>query len=569
MSNQSYASGSRPYWLSYNGNDSVSFNKQSTPPLAFFNKGILYEMDDGGLYFNGGLINAGTGGGCVQGPLVSTDTAIAVWDGTTGDLLKNSVLTIGATGQIKAGSDNLISDIDNLLVGNAGSAYTTELDNILISSPGEVGDSKVIRIGNPALHEQAFIAGVDNVFLPYDTSYPVSVSTDNGGLGYSTSINLQQLYIDQYLCAYRTGDPTDWNAFFFAGSEATAGGNVCGFGHGCLANLTDSWEVVAMGSYAMTDALVCTRVVALGAYALYNTTACDKTVAIGSSAMLGRTTGTHNVCVGNFAGWATVAAAAGSSNTVMGSTAGTDYIGNSCVYLGYKQGNSVTGDRNIRIHSDMHGLPSTGSDNIFIGSYGDVLNLAETAAIRLGTQGTQTSCYVAGIYNNLASYGGSRPIRVDATGRISATPISDRGVMGQIAFEDAATFVVPLVVNVPSEMNPGTSVTNVYGTATPGNGRLSYTLSETRTCKFSFCASVKLAAGANQAMLVGLYKNGVAVPQSGLKILLSNSSDFQTVGFNRLISVSAGDYISVYITNLSGSNNVNVYSMCLMCTGYA
>lgn len=50
----------KPYWLATTGVDAVSFIKQTTPPLAWFNRGILYELDDGNLYFNGRILEAGT-----------------------------------------------------------------------------------------------------------------------------------------------------------------------------------------------------------------------------------------------------------------------------------------------------------------------------------------------------------------------------------------------------------------------------------------------------------------------------------------------------------------------------
>lgn len=58
MSNQSYASGGDPYWLSSRGVNAVSFNKLSAPPLAYVNKGVLYELNDGILYFNGTAISS-------------------------------------------------------------------------------------------------------------------------------------------------------------------------------------------------------------------------------------------------------------------------------------------------------------------------------------------------------------------------------------------------------------------------------------------------------------------------------------------------------------------------------
>jgi hypothetical protein len=563
-----------PYYLSNTtANDKIFFNKLSSPPLAIPNKGVLYELNDGKLYFNGGEVTP-TVIGDVDGPTSSTDNAVAVFDGITGKLIKNSTtkiigndISLDSNGKLLQDTAHLLSNKDNLLVGDAGTNYTTETNNLLIENDGTIGDSKVIRIGNPALHEYVFIAGVKNVFLAYDTpSYPVVVD-DNFLLGFSNALNLNKLYIDDLLCIHRSGDTIAWNAFFFAGNETISGGDNCGFGRDCLKVHTSGYSNTAIGSNAMASSLTCGNSVAIGAYALYNSTNCTDSVAIGSAAMTGRTTGVNNVSIGRAAGYATTPLASGEKNTIVGSIAGTNYIGDGCVYLGHNQGTSVTGSRNIRIHGDMHGFASSGNDNIFIGSIGDTGNLTETATIRLGTQGTQNKAIIAGIYDNLLSVTGSRPVRIDANGQLTTTPINERGVMGQIAYENVALTVIPLVVNVPSEINPATTVTNVYGTATPGNGRLSYTLTESRSCKVSFSASLRLSAGANQTCLVKLYKNGIAEPNSGMKILLANTTDFQTVSFNRIVSFNASDYVSMFITNESGSNNVSIYSMSIVLTG--
>lgn len=53
MSDQSFASTNDPYWLSSRGVNNVQFNKLASPPFAYFDKGIVYEMTDGVLYYNG------------------------------------------------------------------------------------------------------------------------------------------------------------------------------------------------------------------------------------------------------------------------------------------------------------------------------------------------------------------------------------------------------------------------------------------------------------------------------------------------------------------------------------
>jgi hypothetical protein len=55
-----FANNQTPFWLSSSGVDSVYFNKLTSPPLAYFDKGVLYELIDGVLYFNGLPLSGGT-----------------------------------------------------------------------------------------------------------------------------------------------------------------------------------------------------------------------------------------------------------------------------------------------------------------------------------------------------------------------------------------------------------------------------------------------------------------------------------------------------------------------------
>ena len=84
-----FASPGDPYWLSSRGVNAVQFNKNATPPLAYVDKGILYEMDDGKLYYNGSAI-APVAVGDVTGPASAIDKSIAVYDGTTGKVIGNT-----------------------------------------------------------------------------------------------------------------------------------------------------------------------------------------------------------------------------------------------------------------------------------------------------------------------------------------------------------------------------------------------------------------------------------------------------------------------------------------------
>lgn len=89
---------------------------------------LAINITDGKLYYknNSGVVTllASTSGasGDVVGPASATDTAVALFDGTTGKLIKNSPVTIGSTGNtVISGTDNTnaMLRITQLGTGNA------------------------------------------------------------------------------------------------------------------------------------------------------------------------------------------------------------------------------------------------------------------------------------------------------------------------------------------------------------------------------------------------------------------------------------------------------------------
>lgn len=85
MSNQSYANPFDPYWLSSRGINAVNFNKNTSPPVAFFNKGILYELTDGKLYYNGSEVQTSS-----SNPLLYDPTNIYVSSNSSGTIISGA-----------------------------------------------------------------------------------------------------------------------------------------------------------------------------------------------------------------------------------------------------------------------------------------------------------------------------------------------------------------------------------------------------------------------------------------------------------------------------------------------
>jgi hypothetical protein len=103
----------------------------------------------------------------------------------------HALLLNAASSNTAIGSGALSANIagdNNIAIGvNAGANLTAgETNNILLGSRGQRGDSGSIRIGDPNIHQQVYLAGVNGPD-PDATSY-VAVNPDNGRLSiYSSS----------------------------------------------------------------------------------------------------------------------------------------------------------------------------------------------------------------------------------------------------------------------------------------------------------------------------------------------------------------------------------------------
>lgn len=125
--------------------------------------------------------------------------------------------------------------------------------------------------------------------------------------------------------------------------------------------------------------------------------------------MFKNTTGHNNTASGTFALYANTT---GDSNVGIGNEA-----------LSY----STTGSSNIGIGYFAGSALTTGSDNIDIGNVGVV---AESSTIRIGTAGTHSATYVAGIYGATATSGVA--VYIDSNGQLG-TATSSRQFKDDIA----------------------------------------------------------------------------------------------------------------------------------------
>jgi Chaperone of endosialidase len=131
----------------------------------------------------------------------------------------------------------------------------------------------------------------------------------------------------------------------------------------------------------------------IGFNALFNNTSGSDNTATGTVALYSNTTGSSNTVNGDSALFYNTS---GAQNTAIGFQAllfnrtGNDNTANGVLALAY----NATGSNNIALGTSAGINLTTGSDNIYIGNPG---NHGESGKIRIGTVGTQTATFLAGI----------------------------------------------------------------------------------------------------------------------------------------------------------------------------
>ena len=172
--------------------------------------------------------------------------------------------------------------------------------------------------------------------------------------------------------------------FFALGNNSTGSANTAVGAQSLVQNTTGEWNT-ATGFNSL----------------VFNTTGSANTAA-GRDALLNNTTGGGNVAVGAFA---LDANTSGSANTASGDGAlDHNTTGGSNIAVGFLAGENLT----------------TGNNNIDIGNRGIA---GEANTIRVGTQGTQTRTFIAGI--STTGVNGSA-VKINGNGQIGVAPSSAR-----------------------------------------------------------------------------------------------------------------------------------------------
>jgi len=203
------------------------------------------------------------------------------------------------------------------------------------------------------------------------------------------------------------------------GSQAlwrnTTGNNNNAYGETALMSNTTGPFNNAFGNGALASNTTGDRNTAIGEGAMTTSTTGYQNTAVGVSALRNNSTGFYNVAIGqdacNLNG-------SGSGNTGVGWQALLSNRANNSTAVGMDALEHSTGSNNVGLGVNAGVNLTTGSNNIDIGNAGVT---GEAGKIRLGTTGTHTATFAAGIYN--VSEGGTiKPVYINSNGRLGTQP---------------------------------------------------------------------------------------------------------------------------------------------------
>jgi trimeric autotransporter adhesin len=289
---------------------------------------------------------------------------------------------------------------------------------------------------------------------PPDGGYPGGNTAEGAEALFSLTTGLNNTAIGDSALFFNTtafnNTATGYLALFrnTTGSENTANGsaalssNTTGLdntatGSGALFNNTTGNDNTATGTSALTYNTTGFNNTATGDEALLNNTTGSFNTASGLNALASNTTGTANTASGSLA---LIENTIGNNNTASGdgalfnNTSGDDNTASGVdALLSNTTGNNNTADGNLALQNNTTGSSNialgdsagsaltTGNNNIDIGNAGLA---GESSVVRIGTAGTQTATFIAGISGATVARGVA--VVIDADGHLGVKHSSAR-----------------------------------------------------------------------------------------------------------------------------------------------
>jgi hypothetical protein len=203
-------------------------------------------------------------------------------------------------------------------------------------------------------------------------------------------------------------------------------------GYDSLSLNTTGHHNTASGAFALESNTIGYYNTASGAFALESNTIGYYNTANGYDSLNSNTTGIVNTASGFESLFKNTTGGGNTTNGALalyGNTTGSDNTANGLLAL---YGNT-TGNSNVALGVLAGSSLTTGSNNIDIGNFGVA---AESNTIRIGTHGTQTATYIAGIFETMST--GSL-VGVDSTGHLGVLATSSARIKDDIKPMDKAS----------------------------------------------------------------------------------------------------------------------------------
>ena len=314
--------------------------------------------------------------GDVMGPTASTDNAIVRFDGTTGKLVQNSVVTIADSTGNMTGIGTLTAtgagSIQGLTVGRGAGAVATNTAVGASALAANTTGSQDTALGDGAL--QSNTTGSSNLGLGYQAGYTNQTGIQNTSVGHqagflnTASSNLFFGIASGYNNTTATGvSYLGFQAGYYqqTGSYNTALGFNALSGSSTPANNTGQFNI-SIGSNTLISNTSGSGNVALGHGVLYLNTSGGTNVGIGQEALSASTTASKNTGVGYQAGSLITT---GSKNAILGSYTGSaapiSATGSNFVVLSDGDGNIVASTKTAQTFALPGGTLTSGTGIAF------------------------------------------------------------------------------------------------------------------------------------------------------------------------------------------------------------
>ena len=385
---------------------------------AFASNATDMIVDINGYYTSVSDITLTQGSVTAPSMSFSGDAGTGIYSSAAGTINMSSAGTQALT----VGNAN---DVTGLGLG-ALAANTTGAHNVAVGS-GALG-SNTIGGANTAVGHGALGANTTG-----------SSNTALGGLSLNTNTSGNNLVaLGQWVLMNNTTGGNNTAAGQAAMLNNTTGCCNAAVGQAALNGNTTGNANSALGGSALQDNTTGSGNTAVGQGALLHNTTASNNTAAGQNSLGSNTTGTNNAAFGTNA---LAASATGNGNSAFGAGALAASTGTENVAVGTGALGSITGGvGDIAIGWGALGTTTGGNNNIAIGTQAG-MNVAGNAnnihigntgvsgdnnTIRIGTQGTQSAFFAAGISGATTGLSGAVPVVVDTNGQLGTVSSSAR-----------------------------------------------------------------------------------------------------------------------------------------------